>query len=384
MLKNLRNISLIFALLQGTIPFSVANAAENNDLDLLEDLDDLEDLEEKEKKEETNALPSKPSFVLLESHDGELNNLLLKINNEKISCKFVDEQDSKMLLHLKAARLIYNDGLHEFSGFKLIDSLEFDGFKVGVFDHQSLDRRIVAFRGTTNLNNWYFNAFHICASHAYEHMLSNIMIGVFAVGIGSSLMFGKSGMSSNSLKLSIFSLGLMIKDRIYNNRKGFEQFVRANFFYEAVQKMNCFVELYVGNSDKKVDFTGHSLGGFFAQHYALKYDLDGTAYNAPALGNYDTNSEIKNGYSKNFLNFRIEGDIVSTGTFMPPLGLTKTCPLMEFHGYTDASPVIRHSLENFYRHLYQTIEDRRMQESLKDKNRIYWYGEFAQLKKHAK
>lgn len=136
------------------------------------------------------------------------------------------------ILHLaKASQEVYQDEENGFSNYEPVDKLLAGGFKVSAYYDARSDDRIIAFRGSVNASNWYFNGTHIFEA---------------------------------------------VRGKCASERQ-------LDYFTESILTLSRF---FTEHQNPSTMVTGHSLGGFLAQYFAKYYQVGGASFNAPALGEY--------------------------------------------------------------------------------------------------
>lgn len=262
----------------------------------------------------------------------------------------VNQLIRSMIVHVRASASSYDDegAYKSFFGFEHHSSFEIDDFRGVTFLNSNEKSLIIALRGTVNRNNWIFNASHIVGSHFYDHSLTQAPLLAVCMGVSCALV---SKFPSTQRSIMGFMLSSFLFWEIQHNRKkAYERFITSTSYVKSLKHLDCCIKRLIDEfgSDHSIEITGHSLGGFLAQHFALKHSLSGSSYNAPPLGTYCTSKEEINRYiesSNNFENYRISGDLISSATCKEHLGQQTTYSILELSESFSAGQ--SHGIENF-------------------------------------
>jgi hypothetical protein len=150
----------------------------------------------------------------------------------------------------QAAKMVYEDD-SSFGGYWEENAYEDGGFKAVFLRNETSNSGIISIRGTANGANLLFDAIHIPTGGA---------------------LWCKPSANSKIVKYATKGLLKLLKDSTFN---------------DSLCKLQEYISQVLDTySDTNIFITGHSLGGFLAQIFAVEFKLEGESFNGPALGSY--------------------------------------------------------------------------------------------------
>ena len=167
----------------------------------------------------------------------------------------------------RAAEQVFCDGKTGMvPGFETIAFFEEGDFKAGIFDRiakatRNPIQRIIAFRGSIG------NRGHQLINENWQFNLQVI----------SAASFNTESIAEEDLSVCNAAGNAYVRDNQY-----------TNYAYR-LSRMSEFIAQHLckeGYGREMTLVTGHSLGGFLAQYYAVEHGLSGIGFDAPAVGSF--------------------------------------------------------------------------------------------------
>lgn len=247
---------------------------------------------------------------------------LLQNQIDELPQKTVHNPELEQIL-FEAAKAVY-DPIVDIDGFKLVERFEEDGFRIQSIVNKDSKQVIIAFRGTTHWDDYLLDASLVLGSYEIYHFLESIYKLVHVDHLhkieshvsdkinAKRSQDCKDGYQSrcNIDQYSKHSLKSGDHKFHFHPEKLAEEYLDKRI--ESTQKfVNKMEQLFNGYN---IIFTGHSLGGLFAQYAAMMTGYPGSSFNAPGVTELITHCkhfQPKFGVQPDFINHRIRGCLIS-------------------------------------------------------------------------
>ena len=234
-------------------------------------------------------------------------------------------------------------GLRSVDGYEKVNFMQKDGFQVATYvsRHPMLKSVVISFRGSSNFKDLKRD---IALGLGEETTLKMILATLSCIEGGAAF----AGM------VKISTLTSQAKNYVQRFSESDVPEKLRDDFYKVIPVLLSYVrsEIEKYQDDYRVFFTGHSLGGLYAQVCSVVFDKAGAAFNSPGIPEFVMDQIFRGedatptlGRNKSFICHNINGDLVS-------VYLQDRRPsVFVQHGAKIGDPLEAHSMSTFIEHL---------------------------------